>query len=55
MSSGRFTRPYRVPHPRLDDRWIAMVHLALVRAFEMIRADGFGLTAAGEDDITMQL
>lgn len=55
MSSGHFTRSYRVPHPRLDDRWIAMVHLALVQAFEMIRADGFGLTAAGEDDITMQL
>lgn len=55
MSSGHFTRSYRVPHPRLNDRWIAMVHLALIRAFEMIRADGFDLAAAGEDDITKQL
>lgn len=55
MNSGFFTRPYQVPHPRLDVRWIAAVHLALVRAFELIRADGFDLTNANEDDITFQL
>ncbi len=55
MSAGFFTRPYQVPHPRLDPRWIATVHLALVRAFELIRADGFDLTSASEDDISFKL
>lgn len=52
MSSGHFTRTYRVPHPRLDPRWIATVHLALVRAFEMIRAGGYDLVSAREDEIS---
>lgn len=55
MTSGFFTRTYRVPHPRLEVRWIAAVHLALVRAFELIRADGFDLANADEDDITFRL
>lgn len=55
MNPGFFTRPYRVPHPRLKDRWIAAVHLALQRAFELIRADGFDLANADEDDITFRL
>ncbi len=55
MKSGFFTRAYRVPHPRLDVRWIAAVHLALLRAFELIRADGFNLAGAGEDEITFRL
>lgn len=55
MNPGFFTRTYRVPHPRLEERWIAAVHLALVRAFELIRTDGFDLAIAGEDDITFQL
>ncbi len=55
MNSGFFTRTYCVPHPRLDVRWIAAVHLALLRAFELIRADGFDLAGADEDGITFQL
>jgi hypothetical protein len=55
MNAGFFTRTYRVPHPRLEFRWIAAVHLALVKAFEMIRADNFDLASADEDDITFQL
>lgn len=55
MTSGFFTRTYKAPHPRLDFRWIAAVHLALVRAFELIRADGFDLARAKEDQITVQL
>jgi len=58
MNSGFFTSTldgYRVPHPRLKPRWIAAVHLGLVRAFELIRADGFDLANAGEDDITFKL
>lgn len=55
MSLGYFTRSYRVPHPRLDPRWIATVHLALVCAFEMIRSDGFDLASAREDDISFKL
>lgn len=55
MSAGFFTRAYRVPHPRLNDRWIPAVHLALEKAFELIWADGFDLTNAGEDDISFKL
>ncbi|MDX2111537.1 MAG: hypothetical protein SFY80_15000 [Verrucomicrobiota bacterium] len=55
MNPGFFTRTYRVPHPRLNDRWIAAVHFALVKAFELIRAEGYDLAKAGEDDITFQL
>lgn len=55
MTAGFFTHPYRVPHPRLDPQWIATVHLALVRAFERIRSEGFDLTAASEDEISFKL
>src|SRR5436190_2106394 len=55
MNPGFFTRTYRVPQPRLDVRWIAAVHLALERAFELIRADGFDLASACEDDISFKL
>ncbi|MBK6650126.1 MAG: hypothetical protein IPG42_10675 [Betaproteobacteria bacterium] len=49
------TRTYRVPHPRLQERWIAAVHLALVRAFALIRSEGRDLANAEEDDITFWL
>lgn len=55
MSSGFFARAYQVPHPRVSVRWIAAVHLALIKAFEMIRADGFDLRSADEDNITFRL
>lgn len=55
MTPGLFTRTYRVPHPRLNDRWIAAIHLGLECAFEQIREDGFDLANADEDDITYKL
>ena len=59
MSRGFFTsaraQTYRVPHPRVPERWIAAVHLALVRAFVLIRSDGRDLANADEDDITYWL
>lgn len=59
MSLGFFTRAsaptYRVPHPRLPERWIAAVHLALVRAFVLIRSEGRDLANADEDEITLWL
>jgi hypothetical protein len=55
MNPGFFTRSYRVPHPRLNPRWIAAIHLALLRAFELLRADGFDLAGSDEDDITFRL
>ncbi len=59
MSQGFFTsaraRTYSVPHPQLPERWIAAVHLALVRAFELIRTDSRDLANADEDDITLWL
>lgn len=55
MNPGFFTRTYCVPHPRLKERWIEAVHLALERAFESIRGDGFDLAKADEDDITFKL
>jgi len=55
MTPGFFTRSYHVPHPRLDVRWIAAIHLALLRAFELLRADGFDLAGADEDGITFRL
>jgi hypothetical protein len=55
MNPGFFTRPYRVPHPLLKDRWIAAIHVGLKRAFEMIRSDGVDLSNAEENDITLKL
>ena len=59
MSLGFFTRAsahtYLVPHPRLQKRWIAAVHLALVRAFALIRSDRRDLANADEDEITFWL
>ena len=59
MSLGFFTRAraqtYRVPHPRLPERWIAAVHLALEQAFSLIRSEGRDLANADEDDITYWL
>src|SRR5437868_4254665 len=55
MNPGFFTRTFVVPHPRLDVRWIAAVHMGLVRAFEILRDQGFDLSSADEDGITFQL
>src|SRR4051794_22553974 len=55
MTSGFFTRAYHAPHPRLEERWIQVIHLGLARVFDLIRADGFNLAAASEDEITYRL
>jgi hypothetical protein len=49
---------YRLPHPQVPVRVILTTHLALVTAFELLRANppaGFFLSTAKEDDITRQL
>lgn len=49
---------HELPHPPVPLRVILIVHLALIRAFELLRANspaGFILSSADEDDITRQL
>jgi len=49
---------HELPHPPVPLRVILIVHLALIRAFELVRAhppDGFILSTANEDAITRQL
>jgi hypothetical protein len=58
MSSAFFTRPparYKVPHDRIGLRWVLVAHLAVTRAFELIRAEGFILSSTLENDITIKL
>jgi len=53
-----FSRPpprYRVPHDRIGLRLAFAIHQAVSRAFEMIRADGYALAIAGENQITERL
>ena len=49
---------HQIPHPELPLRLILVTHLALAKAFELLRdqpPDGFQLSAAKEDEITRQL
>ena len=49
---------HRLPHPPVPLRVILTLHLALIKAFELLRANppaGFILSTAAEDDITRQL
>jgi hypothetical protein len=49
---------YGLPHPQIPLRVILTTHLALVKAFELLRAEppvGFLLPIAKEDEITQQL
>lgn len=49
---------YRLPHPQIPLRLILVAHLALHRAFELLRAHppaGFVLSTAKEDEITFEL
>jgi hypothetical protein len=59
MSSFVFSRPpsarYQVPHERVSNRLLLAVHLAVSRAFEIVRADGFSLGSAVENQITEKL
>jgi len=57
---GFFTEipAFRLPHPPVPKRIILTTHLALVKAFELLRLnppEGFTLGAANEDSITRQL
>jgi hypothetical protein len=58
--AGFFTEipVYRLPHPPVPLRVILITHLALAKAFALLRSDppsGFLLASATEDEITRQL
>jgi hypothetical protein len=56
MTPAFFTRPVRrVPHDRLDVRWMIIIHEAVFHAFALIRAEKFDLTNAGENQVTERL
>ncbi len=58
MIPAFFTRPssaYSVPHDRIGVRWVLVAHLAVTRAFEMIREEGWSLKDRGENEITTKL
>jgi len=49
---------YRLPHPSIPVRLVFTLHVALAKAFELLRSDpppGFTLASAKEDEITRQL
>jgi len=51
-------RSYQLPHPDVPLRLILVTHLAVAKAFELLREQpptGFQLSAAKEDEITRQL
>lgn len=57
---GVFTRGlppdrYHLPHPRLGFPVILLVRRVLISAFELLRAEGFQLAAASEDQVTAAL
>jgi hypothetical protein len=37
---------YSVPHDPVDERWVLLAHLAVTRAFEIIRAERYPLSSA---------
>lgn len=44
-----------MPHDRIGPRYMMIVHRAVTRAFELLRAEGYALTKAKENDITERL
>lgn len=59
-AAGLFTRGlpperYRLPHPRLGLPVILLIQRVLLRAFELLRQQGFALPAAKEDEVTAAL
>jgi hypothetical protein len=46
---------FAVPHGPLGERWLLVAHVAVTRAFKMIRAEGYALSSALENDITIKL
>lgn len=59
-TAGFFTcrvsrEPYHVPHPRLGLPVILIIRRVLLRAFELLREQGYSFAAANEDPITKEL
>lgn len=46
---------HTVPHGRIGERWLRVVHLAIVRSFEIIRAESSNLESALENEVTEAL
>ena len=46
---------YHLPHPRLGLPVILLIHRVLLRAFELLREQGYPFAAANEDPITKEL
>lgn len=58
MSSNFFTRTppsFTVPHDPIGVRWVLVAHLAITRAFEIIREEGWSLNPRLENDVTIKL
>lgn len=58
MSPEFFTRRharFKVPHDRIGVRWVLIVHLAITRAFELIRERHWPIASALENEITEML
>lgn len=58
MSPDFFTRRaarFSRPHDRIGVRWMLVAHLAITRAFEMMRERSWPLASALENEITEQL
>jgi hypothetical protein len=58
MSPEFFTRRharFKVPHERIGVRWVLVAHLAVTRAFELIRERGWPLATALENEVTEML
>jgi hypothetical protein len=59
MTHDFFTRPlregYRVPHDPVGVRKILIVHQAIIRSFEIIRAEGSKLGSESENQVTEKL
>lgn len=55
MKPNFFTQCYKVPHDRIGIRKMLVVHLAITRAFELMREEAFVFGSALENDITIKL
>ncbi len=58
MNPSFFTRHplrFKVPHDPIGVRWILVAHLAVTRAFELMREEGWLLTSRLENDVTVKL
>lgn len=51
----RHTPRFKLPHDLIGVRWILVAHLAVTRAFELIREEQWLLTSRLENDVTIKL